>query len=475
MNWHGKDNPDLLFTLLYRGTSMDRKAQAFRRWFYNLGELRSLVPKAVPVMAITATATAKTKAVIKTVLHLQNCVEISQSPNKPNITYSVQYMDNNVPVEQYFGWLVEELRVLGSQTERTIVYCQTIKQCSMLYSQFSQRLGGQLYSESTKDPKKRRVEMLHSLSPKLVKDTVLLNMSQEDGSIRVLICTIAFGMGVNCRAVHRIVHFGPSKSVEAYVQETGRAGRDGQPSTALLLYKSIMLLQVDKDMRDYVKGNYHCRREFIMKHFDHSESSLVEDSTCCDCCSKQTVFKVNTQLSCDRNRKLRKVSSDDRKNLKGELIRFRKTQLAHLIGQVPNGELPVLSVTELLVGFSDVQINQALENAHQIFNLSDVKKHVEIWKGKHAMEILEIFHRIFSDMDKTEDMHHEGQEEEDLHDDEDLNWNDFMADPETMDMDWDNLSYSNLFPGDMTEGTVDNTIDSLPGCLGSLVKDIDIQ
>ncbi len=52
-------------------------------------------------------------------------------------------------------------------------------------------------------------------------------MAKGDGHIRVLICTVAFGMGVNCKSVRRVVHFGPSKSVELYVQESGRAGRDG--------------------------------------------------------------------------------------------------------------------------------------------------------------------------------------------------------------------------------------------------------
>ena len=47
--------------------------------------------------------------------------------------------------------------------------------------------------------------------------------SQPHGHIRVPACTVAFGMGVDCKGVHRIIHFGPSKNVECYVQECGRA------------------------------------------------------------------------------------------------------------------------------------------------------------------------------------------------------------------------------------------------------------
>lgn len=91
--------------------------------------------------------------------------------------------------------------------------------------------------------------MLHTLSSKSNKEVVLQEMAQETGYIRVLICTISFGMGVNCKGVQRIIHLGPPKSVEAYIQESGRAGRDGSQSKAVLLYQPLML-HVDKEMRE---------------------------------------------------------------------------------------------------------------------------------------------------------------------------------------------------------------------------------
>ena len=59
--------------------------------------------------------------------------------------------------------------------------------------------------------------MYHAGSPDTVKKHILENMTNSEGHIRVLLSTIAFGMGVNCKNVRRIVHFGPSKTVEAYV------------------------------------------------------------------------------------------------------------------------------------------------------------------------------------------------------------------------------------------------------------------
>ena len=59
-------------------------------------------------------------------------------------------------------------------------------------------MNSKIFADASEDPKKRLVEMLHALSSKANKEVVLNEMAQEGGCIRVLICTIAFGMGVNC-------------------------------------------------------------------------------------------------------------------------------------------------------------------------------------------------------------------------------------------------------------------------------------
>ena len=114
--------------------------------------------------------------------YFMHCFEIRESPNKLNVSYAVQCMHKDTELELYFTWLADELRSMERQCERTIIYCQTIKQCSVIYA--------------------------------------TLNTSIRITSIRILVATIAFGMGINCKAVHRIIHYGPSKNVEAFVQET---------------------------------------------------------------------------------------------------------------------------------------------------------------------------------------------------------------------------------------------------------------
>ena len=110
------------------------------------------------------------------------------------------------------------------------------------------------------------VQMFHPGTPRLTKELILENISDKNGHIRVLICTIAFGMGINCRGVHRVIHFGPSSDIESYVQECGRAGRDGQESTCLLLYNTLLSSHCSDDMRCYL-NNEHCRRRQILSFF----------------------------------------------------------------------------------------------------------------------------------------------------------------------------------------------------------------
>lgn len=60
-------------------------------------------------------------------------------------------------------------------------------------------------------------------------------------------------MGVDCKGVHRVIHYGPAKNVEAYIQETGRAGRDGIQSAVYILYHGVLLAHIDGHMKQYVK------------------------------------------------------------------------------------------------------------------------------------------------------------------------------------------------------------------------------
>ena len=97
------------------------------------------------------------------------------------------------------------------------------------------------------------LEMLHSCTPNQNEEAILDAFQKEDSPVRILVATIPFGMGVSCKDVYCTIHFGPSKHIEAYIQETGRAGRDGKQSEAYVIDKGLFLNHVDKDMKNYLE------------------------------------------------------------------------------------------------------------------------------------------------------------------------------------------------------------------------------
>ena len=127
--------------------------------------------------------------------------------------------------------------------------------------------------------------MLHSCSPEANENFILESFQQEHGAVRLLIATIAFGMGVDCKGVKRIIHYGPSKNVQSYVQETGRAGRDGGESVAFLLCHGVLLNHVHSDIKNFIKTE-ECRRATLLKHFDADAVDIDVPYMCCDMCKK---------------------------------------------------------------------------------------------------------------------------------------------------------------------------------------------
>ena len=82
-------------------------------------------------------------------------------------------------------------------------------------------------------PQCRLVGMFHSSTDSLVKD-IVLKMFCAPSCLRVIIATVAFGMGVDCQDVTQVIHLGSPDSIDSYIQETGHAGRSGSLSLALL-------------------------------------------------------------------------------------------------------------------------------------------------------------------------------------------------------------------------------------------------
>ena len=144
-----------------------------------------------------------------------------------------------------------------------------------------------MYAGEIDDRKRVLVEMLHSCTPNANKEAVLRAFKEPESDIRVLVASIAFDMGVDSKEVYRVIHFGPSKNVEAFIQETGRAGRNGKQSVAHIFYPGLLLNHVEKDIKQYLKSE-ECRRKTLLCQFDNCDKVSCPDPKhlCCDNCAK---------------------------------------------------------------------------------------------------------------------------------------------------------------------------------------------
>ena len=104
---------------------------------------------------------------------------------------------------------------------------------------------------------------------KTVKDSIVSSFCTADSQLRVVICTVAFGLGVNSPDVRQVIHWGPPSDIEEYMQQTGRAGRDGKLSCALLFVQPSDFSRVkDHRLIQYCQNVTTCRRKLLLQHYD---------------------------------------------------------------------------------------------------------------------------------------------------------------------------------------------------------------
>ena len=268
---------------LYRGES-------FRKEFSNLGELRSLIPQTVHIMALTATATMRSRQSICKTLGMINTAVVSELPEKKNIKYVVCVDPGSLDVA--FHPIVDEIRKHRENTDRTIIFCRSYDACARVYLYLKNKLGRE-FTNPVGAPdlaKFRLVDMFSACTQKDVKEAILTGMCAPYSHLRVIVATIAFGMGVDCPNIRRVIHWGPSGDVELYLQETGRAGRDMLPAKAILFHggEGVVLKDVAEDMKEYGTNKIKCRREMLLKHFDNQfkRDPSINLCSCCDICEK---------------------------------------------------------------------------------------------------------------------------------------------------------------------------------------------
>ena len=203
----------------------------FRPDYRNLKALRHDFP-AVPVIALTATATEEVRQDIIAQLDLQKVRTFLASFNRANLTYLVE------PKRVAFNELLDLLR--KHENEPVIIYCISRKETESLAADISANNLKALPYHAGLDN-----EVREKTQEKFIRDKV-----------PIIVATIAFGMGIDKPDIRLVVHYDLPKTLEGYYQETGRAGRDGLPSECVLFYS----------YRDKMKQDY-----FVDQIEDHTQ------------------------------------------------------------------------------------------------------------------------------------------------------------------------------------------------------------
>lgn len=251
----------------------------FRPEYRQIGRMRDHFPH-VPMQALTATATERVREDILTQLRLRDPHIHVASFNRPNLTYEVRQKN-----KASYGELLALLR--GIPDEPVIIYCQS-------------RKGVDALSETLQHDGIRALPYHAGMS----NDQRAENQSRfirDDAA--VLVATIAFGMGIGKPDVRAVIHYDLPRSLEGYYQESGRAGRDGQPAQCILYFNygdrikvEFIIDQKQSEQEQFIArqqlnqvmaycDSQTCRRRTLLGYF--GEEWTQENCGNCDNCLQE--------------------------------------------------------------------------------------------------------------------------------------------------------------------------------------------
>lgn len=278
----------------------------FRRSYLQLKQIFKNCVKEVPISLFTASATPQIRQSIVYLLGLEQhkLVYFLSNFDRPNL----QYESICVNISQKNDLVLEALSSAKFRNKPGIVYCLSKKECETMAEFLCKNgIAAKCYHASLSDSTRNRVQAEWT-------------DGQED--CRIMVATIAFGMGVNKPNVPIVIHCGLPKSLEGYYQESGRAGRNGSNSLCLMIWStndykkwqmsySAKRLKIEKmkdldeakknrelqtvtelekaldEMFNFAKNKNECKRKLMLKYFGQEYNPIQcrsNLSTICDNC-----------------------------------------------------------------------------------------------------------------------------------------------------------------------------------------------
>ena len=355
----------------------------FRPEYRQLSKLKQYFSD-VPLIALTATADKLVRADIIKYLHLRDYELLVSSFNRPNIYYTVK------PKRNSYGQLLNFLE--GRRSDSGIIYCLS-------------RATTESLALDLKDEGFQALPYHAGLDREIRQKNQELFLNDE---VKIIVATIAFGMGIDKSNVRFVVHMDLPKNVESYYQETGRAGRDGLESDALLFFSwgdvvklkgfaevennqqqtDIMLKKLNQ-MGDYGEMKS-CRRKFLLKYFDEK---LKEDCGHCDNCDTEFEKIDGTIIA---QKALSAIARTDQRFGQSYLIDFLRGSKAQKIKDY-HKNLPTygvgadLSKDEWFAYFKDL-ISQGIigQTENQYPTLYLTEESMDVLRGNVAVELFKV-------------------------------------------------------------------------------------
>ena len=179
----------------------------------------------------------------------------------------------------------------GRNTPKCIIYTRSKKDMSVLFDWFYFGLGDKYWVGASAMPGDGLVEMFYGQLDDVSESMIPEVFRKPNSPCRVVIATVAFGLGIDIPDVRYIVHWGPLSSPAQYWQEVGRGGRDGSPTNAVMYLpkRSVDKRKVDTNMMDIIKGDG-CLRNKVMTYFKSDKFKNVSKVNCCNVCTKSRQF-----------------------------------------------------------------------------------------------------------------------------------------------------------------------------------------
>ena len=230
-------------------------------------------------MALTATATKDTLDCVISRLGMENPVIIGLPPDRSNVKLTVKPCPDVLALCKA---LVKELMEKRVEATKTVIFCKTLKLCGELCITMKKMLGIHI----TEPPglpdsllKFRLIDVFTAASDVRMREAIVTEFCKSKTNLRLIIASTAFGLGIDCQDIMRVIHYGTPCTLEELVQEMGRAGRNGNQAEDILYHK-VFKKKLTVTAKAYGENQTVCRRELLFKDFLFSNTLTMNIVTC---------------------------------------------------------------------------------------------------------------------------------------------------------------------------------------------------